>query len=81
MIDQLLDEQEQNSIKKKAPPQPAKRPPGRGFGGLKAPPRTDMIDKLLMGEGEDEDEIVSNGVKGSIDSESLRDDGRPAKLP
>ena len=43
---------------------------GAGFGGFKAPGKADMIDKLLLGEAEEDKE----------ESESLVDDGRPAKL-
>ena len=65
LIDQLLLEQDQDSIKRKAP--------GRGgFGGgfLKAPPKTDMIDALLLG-GDQIDEEDDN-------EDSLRNDGKPA---
>ena len=51
--------------------------PGAGFGGFKAPGKADMIDKLLLGEAEEDDDDRNGNNR---DSESLIDDGRPAQL-
>ena len=42
----------------------------KGFGGLKAPPKTDMIDKLLLGDDHE--------AESGMDSGSLRNDGKQA---
>ena len=74
LIDQLLLENDQDSSKKKTPKVTEQRQrPGKNptpFGGFKAP-KSDMIDKLLL-SGEN--------LEDADDNESLRDDGRPAKL-
>ena len=54
-----------------------KVPPARGARGkagfLKAPPKTDAIDALLLGADNDDDEDIEG-------DESLRNDGQPAQI-
>lgn len=44
----------------------------KGFGGLKAPAKTDFIDKLLLGDDHE--------AESGVDSESLCNDGKPAQI-
>ena len=73
LIDQLLLEQDQNSIKQKKPMGMGRGGGRVGFGGFKAPAKTDMIDALLMGGDDDDDEEDET-------NESLKDDGKPAQI-
>ena len=79
LIDQLLLEQDQNSMKKKSP---LNGLAGRQAGfarGFKAPPKTDMIDALLLAGDDDDDEEEYADIK-LTQEDSLKNDGKPANI-